>query len=292
MLVPDSKKHQPEFDLANARGVYTRAGHDKNIGGEWITSPHDLFSVETLRDRFNLRTGRAVPADVFVFGKGEPPRPDCTHIGGKPLWPVSRKWPTDRAGNPYKFFAQFNFADSTDLVGTLPGELLLLFVADEPDWYWHPMQVQFEWVALGSHFRTEFDPDLIADTSGPFFGAIYRTADYPDAVEKLEEVDAATSYNLPVLNATKIGGWPHFVQRGEGASGQFLCQLASIQAAPHVPYPWVNSPEPLGLGYGLDADYENGTIDDDDNQLMFGDLGSIYIYRDTDGQIHSAFESY
>ena len=74
MLLQDSKKHQPEFDLAKAQRIYTAGGHDRKLGGEWITSPYDLFSVETLRDRFDLRGGRAVPTDVFVFGKGEPPR--------------------------------------------------------------------------------------------------------------------------------------------------------------------------------------------------------------------------
>ncbi len=310
MFVPDSKKHQPEFDLAKAQGIYSAGGYDRELGGEWITSPHDLFSVETLRDRFDLREGRAIPADVFVFGKGEPPRPDCTHIGGRPFWPASRKWPTDEAGEPYKFFAQINFADSRDLVGKLPGDLLLLFIGDEDEWYFHPMQVQFEWVALGSRVQTEFDPSLIANTGGPFFGAIYRTADYPDAVLRAEELrnlppDSAgidawraykptvdASYNLPILNGTKIGGLPHFVQSGEDVSGQFLCQLASIQAAAHVPYPWVNCPEPLGLGLRGDAYNKNGTISDKENELLFGDLGSIYIYRDADGQVRSAFECY
>ena len=101
-------------------------------------------------------------------------------------------------------------------------------------------------------------------------------------------VDA--SYNLPILNGTKIGGLPHFVQSGEDVSGQFLCQLNSIQAAPHVPYPWVNHPEPLGLGLRGDPYKENGTIHDEENELLFGDLGSIYIYRDVDGQVRSAFE--
>ena len=100
MLVPQSKKHQPEFDLAEARRVYAVAGIDKDIEGEAITSPHDLLSVEALRDRFALRVGRMVPADVFVFGKGEPPRPDCTQFGGKPYWPADRIWPSDERGHP------------------------------------------------------------------------------------------------------------------------------------------------------------------------------------------------
>jgi len=179
------------------------------------------------------------------------------------------------------------------------------------------MQVQFEWVALGSNIQTEFDRSLIANTGGPFYGAIYRTADYPDAEEQFDEVCAEESHNLPIvsgtpawmtpelrvaskfqlyrlpiLSGTKIGGAPHFIQSGEGVSGQFLCQLASIQAAPHVPYPWVNRPEPLGLGLRLDAKVYDGTISDEGNEVMFGDLGSIYIFRDAEGRIRSVFESF
>jgi len=43
MLIPYPKKHHPEFDLAEARRVYARAGSDEDIDRELITSPHDLL---------------------------------------------------------------------------------------------------------------------------------------------------------------------------------------------------------------------------------------------------------
>jgi hypothetical protein len=171
MLVQNSMKHQPEFDLAEARRFYMESGWgDEPDPGE-ITSPYDLFAVETLRDRWNSRIGQSIPTDVFVFGKGQPPRPDCTHIGGDPYWPLGRDWPTDESGKPYLFFSQINFTDSKDLVGELPGDLLLIFIGDELEWYFHPMEVQFEWVNLGSRVQTKFARSLIASTGGPFFGA-------------------------------------------------------------------------------------------------------------------------
>jgi Domain of unknown function (DUF1963) len=287
MLVPQSERQHPEFDLEEARRVYANAGCDKNIEGELITSPHDLFCVETLRDRFNLRVGRAMPADVFVFGKGEPPRPDCTQVGGNPFWPTNREWPTNGNGSPYRFLAQISFADSLDLVGDLPAELLLLFVDVADDWLWQePLQIHLEWVALGSGPRSNIDRSLIAEKAGPFYGAIFRSADYPDTLEIASGLEVDESWNLPILNGTKIGGVPHFIQGGEGVSGQLLWQLASIQAAPYAPYPWVNRPEPLGL----ESD-QNG-IYGDENSILFGDMGAIYIYRDDSGQVLSAFESY
>jgi Domain of unknown function (DUF1963) len=284
MLVRDSNKHQPEFDLAEARRIYSVGGWDKKIGGEDITSPHHLFSVETLRDRLDLRLGNAIPTDVFVFGKGEPPRPDCTHIGGNPFWPSSRNWPTDGQGKPFRFFAQINFADSKDLVGDLPGDLLLLFVGERSDWYWEPMDVHFEWVSLGSQVRTNFDRSLIATTSGPFFGAIFRTADYPDAIRLAREPDEGQYYGLPILYGTKIGGVPRFNRSGRDVPGQFLCQIGSIQAQPKAPFPWVNRPEPLDLWS------EHNSIHTKGNDMCFGDMEYIYIYREGDGRVRSGFD--
>jgi hypothetical protein len=286
MLVPQSKKHQPEFDPAEAGRIYALAGIDKDIEGEAITSPHDLFSVEALRDRFALRVGRAVPADVFVFGMGEPPRPDCTQVGGKPYWPADRIWPADEHGSPYRFLAQINFADSTDLVGPLPGDLLLIFTGEEDDWYWEPMRVHFEWVPLGAPVGPEVDRSTTSFAGGPFFGAIRRTADYPDAYKMVPEPEIGRSYNLPILNGTKIGGVPHFIQGRANVSGQFLCQLGSIQAAAFTPYPWVNSPDPLGFAFDQTGIYGA------ENSMVFGDMGSFYIFRDAEGQVRSWFECY
>ena len=284
MLVRDSKKHQPEFDLAEASRVYSSHGLDKQLDAGNITSPYDLFAVETLRDRLDIRTGRATPTDVFVFGKGEPPQRDCTQIGGNPSWPATRKWPTGADGKPYRFFAQINFADSKDLLSDLPGDLLLIFISDAEDWYWEPMQVHFEWVALGSHANNQIDPSLIAQTGGPFFGAIFRTADYPEPAKIAYEDGGCQNYRIPILQGTKIGGEPYFVQSGEGVTGQFLCEIYSIQAAHEVPFPWLNHAEPLDLGFGPNSIHSKG------NEVMLGDLGAIYLYRDAEGRVRSAFE--
>ncbi len=279
MLVLNSTKHQPEFDFAAAQRVY--AGDEIRRAG-LITSPRDLYAVETLRDRFNHRLGPAVPTDVFVFGKGQPPRPDCTQFGGMPFWPSGRRWPIDDKGDAYRFFGQINFADSKDLVGKLPGDLLLLFIGEDQDeWYWEPMAVQFEWAELGSRIVSDLDPELITTMGGPFFGAIFRSADYPEARQLVDENEFDPP--LGVLEGTKIGGVPHFPE----ATGQFLCQIGSIQAAPDVPYPWVNRLEPLGLG--LDR-LDDGSICGENNQMLFGDMKRIHIYHDGNGRVCCRFD--
>ena len=164
----------------------------------------------------------------------------------------------------------------------------MIFVGgkDDDDWYWEPMQVRFEWVALGSGSLSDTDPSLIAGKSGPFFGAIYRSADYPDAFEVDQEPEFGR-FGVDLLNGTKIGGVPHLNQSEHGVFGQFLCQLSSVVAFPEVPYPWVElRREPLDLWSAENSYHCKGNI------VMFGDGKYIHIYRDDAGHVCSAFDSY
>ena len=170
MLMPQSMKLHPEFDLEQAKHAYSVSGFDTNLEGELVTSPHDLFSVEVLRDRHALRRGTASPTDVFVFGKGEATRRDGTKVGGLPYWPADRRWPKDEAGTPYRFLAQFNFADSRDLLAELPGEVLLLLVQEGDDWLYEPDRIHFEWLPVGLTPIASFPPSWtvnVAHSSEP-----------------------------------------------------------------------------------------------------------------------------
>jgi len=288
MIVQGSQKLHPELDFAAARRLF-EAGARRALKGELITSPYDVFSVEELRDVHGLREGEAFPTDLFVFGKGESPRREATKVGGIPYWPADRPWPTADEGSPLLFLAQFNFADSRALFPTpLPGDVLLLLVEDPKD-YLEPDLIQFEWLPLRLPPISHFDESLMATTAGPFYGAIHRSADYPDSTEKASDLEIRQSDNLPILNGTKIGGVPHWIQAGDSSDDQFeqfLCQLGSIQAAHQVPYPWVNQAEPLGL------ESDDRGIYGHSNSIAFGDMGSIYIFFNRDGSIRSSFECY
>lgn len=272
MLARNSQNLHPEFDLAEARRIFGAPPADPEFtGGGAIGSPYGLYAVEALRERHGPYSGRAVPTDVFVFGKGESPRRDGTQVGGLPYWPADRPWPQTPNGDPYLFLAQFNFADSRDLVSELPGEVLLLLVPDAFDeWLCEPDRMRFEWLPIGLPVCPAFDEALMYTKDGPFFGVIHRSADYPDAV----------------LCATKIGGLPTFIQGGDEVAGEFLCQLESIQAAPDVPYPWVNQAEPLGLSFDHRGIYGEG------NSILFGDMGTLYLFRDRDGTVRALFEGH
>ncbi|HJZ95651.1 MAG TPA: hypothetical protein VKE70_04050 [Candidatus Solibacter sp.] len=140
--------------------------------------------------------------------------------------------------------------------------------------------------SVGTSRRSQFDETLMVTTAGPFYGVIHRSADYPDAIDRASDLKISQNYNLPILNGTKIGGLPHWIQGGDGSDDEFLCQLGSIQAAHQVPYPWVNQAESLGL------EFDDRGIYGDGNSVVFGDMGNIYIFRDRDGIVRGEFECY
>jgi len=292
----------PRFDYETARKVFAAEASDCELRGELVTCPFDVYAIETLRDQLGLRIGQAVPTDVFVFGKGEPENPAGTKLGGRPFWPAGRPWPQTPDGRPCAFLAQFNFADSLDLVGdNLPGTILSILVDDPENWPSDTSRKTFVWLSHEQEPDRELQVPSALGPAGPFFGAIHRTFDYPEADDLLwewEEAGRTTprySYLLPNTSGTKIGGVPFFIQGGEGLEETFfLCQLASIQAEPDVPYPWVNQREPLTL---LSHDPRQiwggpGSIHNEQNCVSFHDMGSLYLMLDFDGKLTSDFQSF
>ena len=115
---------------------------------EIITSPLHICHNEQLRRIVKplIDWGPEVPVDVFVWASGEPPEPYLTKIGGVPYRPADLDWPVNQYGRPLQFLAQFCFADSKDLVGDLPGDVLLAFVEDG-DYEFESLHC--EWQQLG-----------------------------------------------------------------------------------------------------------------------------------------------
>jgi hypothetical protein len=283
LILQGSSKIQPEFDVQFARRIF--ASSSEELSPQQITSPWDLYAVEALRDRHGLRFGNDFPTDVFVFGKGEPEDPACTKVGGRPFWPEEEPWPSQPDGSPCGFLAQFNFADSADLVGDdAAGCVLVIATNGQPDWLSDENSLSFHWVDRRIANVAKLNVPSAIGNAGPFWGAVHRTADFPNAYDAAYELNIAQSYNLPILNATKIGGFPHFVQKGLVTEREFLCQLASIQAAPEVPFPWVNQRQPLSIGF------DEGGMHHDTNSAVFYDMGNIYMFFNDTGEITWHFE--
>ncbi len=257
-----------------------------------ITSASDLIGWEVLRERYVIQDAEAVASDLFVWGTGEAPDPRMTRVGGVPWLPKRIEWPTINGVVP-SFLCQFNFQDSKDLLGqrvsgALPGDILLVFVADEDSASCcEEEEMRFLWVSAD-------EDDVIGESdvpspTNPFefvqaWGTRYRTKDVPSKWDAAYEIpdDAAGGrcWSLPVLWGTKIGGVPYDSQENlREVPRDFLCQLVSIQASQDTEWPWIDREEPITGGFGEDG------IHTDKNSLMIGDMGELSFYLDDDGKV-------
>jgi len=272
------RREAPEvFGNEATKRSMTRLGPRGNV----VDGPKYMAVIEQLRTRSaRPLPPDLVPADVFVWARGEGGPPAGTKIAGLPYRPASAPWPTSREGKPMDFLAQICFADSRDIAGALPGDVLLIFCdgeglsacVDEPE------GVAFEWwpLGLGDLAGRDGVPER-RWTLNPVHAQIHRTADYADPPDP-EDSPLLTSMNdvdsILVVNGTKIGGVPIWPQGDPELPGRHLCSLASLN-----PYgerwPLLNvERNPLGRAY-LDKDL-----------LMLGDLGNLNISIDSAGGLH------
>jgi hypothetical protein len=294
----------PRFDFPSFSKLFTlselreRASERAFLmpSGPIITSPVHLNVVELLRREVlgpAVPVG-AVPVDAFVFGSGEPPAPYLTKIGGAPYRSRKKTWPTTKDGRPLGFVGQLSFLDSADLMPSTPGDVLLIFV--DPENQFSKDDYTFEWVSLAEDepiSRGEMPsvtythkPGRMAQRRGavpetrpfaPFVchGAIHRTYDFPGQ----DALFAAyrEGHRVSVLEATKIGGIPHFIQKTPSVEGRFVGALASVQPAPEVPYPWANDEAPVSLSARTAIP-----------TWRFGDMGSLFFFERGDAVVLEA----
>jgi hypothetical protein len=259
-------------------------------------SPFDVWSVERLRRKLPEQPIKMVPTDVFVWGRGEPKHHASSKIGGVPAWPAGEKLPSERKwmgllSSPLRFFGQFNFLDSVDLMPKLPGSLLSVWgTADFP---WESGSIQTFWLDAATVqpvLGLASNLCLKGMRTPGFFASLHRTWDpirgqnlVPAIVD--HQFEAYRSYKPRSWQATKFGGVGAMPQSGdEETEGHFFLQFASIQPAPEVPWPWLNREQPFDL-WGGDNCYSAK-----ENSLVLGDMGGIGFYLKPDGSVATSFE--
>lgn len=244
-----------------------------------VTGPRDVAIAEQLRDELLTNLGvqvtSRVPVDRLVLLDGEPADRRVTKIGGLPYWPAARPWPATPSGDPMAFVAQFCFADSRDIAGGLPGDIMLFFAAEE-DFFGYEEEEKgaislVAWVSLEETELVSPDDVPAANWSvHPCYGAIYRSWDCHDP-DEVADVDFRC-LTIGALSGSKIGGLPHWIQCEEDIPGQFLCALSASQPDIESPWPWLNRAEP----YKDPRSYP-------DDLLVLGDVGCVYFFIDSDG---------
>lgn len=282
------------FDLASWIRLFPKA-IEKHVArysadGKAVTSPCHIVVVEQLRAEIFVEHPELekVPTDVFIWGLGEPEKREVTKVGGVPYWPADRPWPVSTEGRPMDFVAQINFSDSRDLVGDTPGDILLMFSDGACYGDWMPGDdgaVVFHWINPSD--APLIEPDEVPERRWdiiPCYGVIHRTFDFVDDLKAIEliENDFYSPYRLAVIEGTKIGGVPHWVQDDAKLPGRYLCTLGSVApedpraGGKKVPAPFVNWEKPFGIR-DIPAPYEF---------LCWGDVGSVYIFMDETGNIY------
>jgi hypothetical protein len=84
-----------------------------------------------------------------------------------------------------RFIAQLCFADSRDIVGELPGDVLLIFGDDDSPLV-EPQRLAFEWSSLGIQECALEVPQMGAsELLAPYYGVIHRTEDWPNAADEI-----------------------------------------------------------------------------------------------------------
>jgi hypothetical protein len=291
----------PEFDLEFFRETLdpcdTYASERSPIGD----SACAIVAYEHFRQiarESGADLGPSCPTDKFVMGLGEAPHRYLTKVNGLPYRPRDRPWPLDEEGRPYIFLLQYCFADSRDLVGELPGDVLLVFV--RPWWSAFiggimpktPMRkgdLLFEWYPLGlSDLVTNPLPAPYLFPTG--YGVRHRSCDYTDEARAIDvmrrfvpdsslpddEFREVTLRSLVCWPPLKIGGAPFWWNEPQGDSpGIFLGGFDEIGMVPGEPYPWVNHPDP----YPIQKQLDNETY------FKFEMIESLNFFLRDDGEV-------
>jgi hypothetical protein len=228
-----------------------------------VVGPAAVAVNEQLRAEALAAGGRPsarVPTDLAVWGRGEPSDRAVTKIGGVPYRPARVPWPVGEMGQPLRFVGQLSFIDSRDVVPPLPGDVLLVFGDDEA-LVAEPDRLVFEWWPLTPGPLVSEAP-AVDEALAPFHAALHRTEDWEHAI----------------FEGTKIGGVPRFIQEAPSVRGAFIGTIGSISVPPDLRHPFVNVAEPRGWS--------------NDNDLMIGDMGSLYLFLGSDGQIEALSQCY
>ncbi len=263
---PDPYTFDVEYFLARFPTPPAAGGYMLHLA--YICSPTGLVDVEHYRAALAAQIAplERHPCDVFTWAIGTPPDRDITKLGGLPYRPADAPWPRDEQGHPLAFLGQIRFVESRDIVGNVPGDLLLVFVNGEEDFCgeWTSDSFVFEWQKLGIR-------DPLKEAGAPttvlqvpqWYGVRHRTFDLeaPLQLGSIEELipewDRRNGHlpligeHLARLQMTKIGGllpfpaspelsWPELI-----LEEPVLFSMSALYPAFAGPYPFVNHPERL-----------------------------------------------
>jgi hypothetical protein len=273
-----NESQQPKVDLEYFR---KRIPPPTEVHGSRINSISDVLQTDFARK--NLRTAEwsPVPTDIFILALGKPKQPYWTKIGGNPYRSKWKPWP-ERSDRKLSFLCQWDFVDSKDIISTRGrGDVLQLYLdIKQPGRYLCPDKSDFE-----LHWSTIGDGSEEAVNQGPIrftemFGCRLRYQEYPGV--DVPEIKMGQSYLIPTTQATRIGGVTWYIQGNAEpeANEHLLCTMNSLQVSSRVKFPFINHPEPIPKEDASKLD------------LMFADVGCVYVFINDKGKLRVDWDSY
>jgi uncharacterized protein YwqG len=267
--------------------------------GQWhCGSPNGIYHFETDCRRFGFDNHSSLPADLFVWGEGEPEKTYLTKVGGVPYLPQTTPWQHNAAtGKPYVFLAQICFVDSKDTLSvSVPGDVLLIFMKDDlagetyVDICDEQDELHFEWVQIGNQptwNKKSMKANGFQSVKKSYFGVIHRTQDYN---MRSPEVGASDEFfdmhRERSAQGTKIGGVPNFQQGGPANYGwnydeekqtwddaTYIAEFGSVFFECSVPFPWCNRKRAIQFKT------------QQKKAVMICDVGSLYLFMKPNGKI-------
>ena len=259
---------------------------DARPAGDSIDGPRDWVRVERARERVRAAydLGTPVAVDLILWAAGPAAGPHLTRTGGVPHREAGRPWPTNDAGTPLTFLAQFGFLDSGEVAaGPRGGDVLLIFSDGEYGWSDRPGGVVTEWSALAlARPATAADVPAPADPGPPpvpeYSAVLHRTVQYPDGRDAVRAWFASpagrpftptTEGLVSEMQASVIGRSAQPIQ--DLPPGRLLCTLDAIR--PGGPWPLV----------------DRDRLTDEDRPRSewfdFGDDGCLYFFLEDDGTV-------
>ena len=233
-----------------------------------FATPGGAVSALGIRDALAQRVSPLPtrPCDAFVMACGDAGQSHWTRFGGIPHRPDGQRWPRSRSGSPLTFVIQFCLADSRDIVGETPGDVLLVFMDGDYLDCSNPDSLQFEWQPLDIPNLSGVNPYPEAvwqQFTG--FGMRIRTLDFEDVDKVAEFVTplAIASQNMRYLDiyydvlakqfaripGPKIGGLPLWYWESSASmlahGDRFIASFGGFAAGWDSSWPWANRERPL-----------------------------------------------
>ncbi|MEZ6144810.1 MAG: hypothetical protein R3B91_05105 [Planctomycetaceae bacterium] len=114
-----------------------------------VVDPYSICFVEQMREQAALHDNFSTRCRQMYLSLPRGNRPaDVTKIGGIPYRPAGKPLSNSK-GEPLTFVAQYCFSESTDLVGALPGDVLVFTSFGVHGRDRSEPLLHFEWYQLG-----------------------------------------------------------------------------------------------------------------------------------------------